>query len=125
MTPQWLIMVTVLSSFACTNVESFSKHKRTCCKYSDNGVCKDTKGCILDQSGKMTSPSLEACRVLGDSKKDITTLASKEKCMSLNFDSPASSEDIAEMFTIKRYLMEADSPQKEFIVSNDFLINLL
>jgi len=121
MNTQSFIVVLLLSLFVCPKVETLGKHRRTCCKYSENATCKDSKGCILEQSGKTTSPSVEQCKVLGDSKKDISTLASKEKCMSQNYESPVSSETVADMFHIKRYLMEADSPQKEFIVSIFYL----
>jgi hypothetical protein len=109
-----IIILTILSS-----VNGLRKHKRQCCKYSfdnendSNKLCENSSACIVEHSNNLTSPSLNTCKVLGDSKRDISTVESRQKCLEQNyFDEESSTNtearNMTEMFELRRYIMETE-----------------
>ena len=122
-------LLTVLSVAVLVSLqlaEGLKKHKRHCCKYSfdensPNNLCENSSSCIVEHSdsllSNLSSAPLDFCRVLGDSKRDISTLESRKLCLEQNFVEEKGSKKVRKLdglFELKRYIMESDVPQNEF-----------
>ncbi len=125
---QKLTILILTICYILSSVKGLRKHKRQCCKYSfdndsdtSNKLCENSSACIVEHLNNLTSPSLDSCRVLGDSKRDISTVESRQKCLEQNFFDDESSTDtearnMSEMFELRRYIMESDGgPEFESI----------
>jgi hypothetical protein len=113
-----LIFVAILTTATCLR-----RHKRQCCKYSfDDGsgsrLCENSSACLFesaDTAHNVTSAPLDVCRVLGDSKRDIATVESRQACLDQNFGQQEdAAHGLAGWFELRRYIMESDLPQNEF-----------
>ena len=112
--------------FAFAVSQGLKSHKRHCCKYSfeeggSNNLCENSSSCIVQQSNSSSANLIRApldfCRVLGDSKRDISTPESRKLCLDQAFVGEKSSKNVRDlegMFELKRYLMDSDVPQNEF-----------
>ena len=123
-----LTVLTLFIILSCTLASGLRKHKRHCCKYSfeekdSNNLCENSSACIFEHSRQLpdnlTTAPLHSCRVLGDSKRDISTLESRQKCLEHNFvveqkSSTIENYNMTGMFELRRYIMESDLPQNEF-----------
>jgi len=121
-----VLTLTILMS-SCLLANGLRKHKRQCCKYSyeqnsSNNLCENSSACIFEHSNKLSanlsSGQLDFCRVLGDSKHDISTFESRQACLEQTFVDEKSSKkevrNMSGMFELRRYIMESDIPQNEF-----------